>query len=59
MNRKKKLNDAYNKKIRKLNDKLRIKHKSEYISKAELEKAIAIKNSLRIDDASLVSETQI
>lgn len=37
MNRKKKLNDAYNKKIQKLNDKLRIKHKSEYISRHSAE----------------------
>lgn len=38
MNRKKKLNDAFNKKLKKLNAKLRITNKPKYISKAEREK---------------------
>jgi hypothetical protein len=38
MNRKKKLNDALNKKLKKHNDKLRIINKPKYISKAEREK---------------------
>ena len=38
MNRKKKLNDAFNKKLKKLNAKLRVINKPKYISKAEREK---------------------
>lgn len=38
MNRKKKLNDAFNKKLKKMNDKLRVSNKPKYISKAEREK---------------------
>ncbi|GGY77817.1 DUF2986 domain-containing protein [Cellvibrio zantedeschiae] len=38
MNRKKKMNDAYNKKLKKRNDKLRIINKPKYISKADREK---------------------
>ena len=38
MNRKKKLNDAYNKKLKKMNDKLRVTNKPKYISKADREK---------------------
>ena len=38
MNRKKKMNDAYNKKLKKHNDKLRIINKPKYISKADREK---------------------
>lgn len=38
MNRKKKLNDVYNKKLKKHNAKLRILNKPKYISKAEREK---------------------
>ncbi len=38
MNRKKKLNDAYNKKLKKKNAKLRVTNKPKYISKAEREK---------------------
>ena len=38
MNRKKKLNDAYNKKLKKMNDKLRVINKPKYISKADREK---------------------
>lgn len=37
MNRKKKLNDAYNKKLKKQNAKLRVTNKPKYISKAERE----------------------
>jgi hypothetical protein len=37
MNRKKKLNDAFNKKLKKLNSKLRVSNKPKYISKAERE----------------------
>jgi hypothetical protein len=37
MNRKKKLNDAYNKKLKKANAKLRVSNKPKYISKAERE----------------------
>ena len=38
MNRKKKRNDAYNKKLKKHNDKLRIINKPKYISKADRDK---------------------
>ena len=38
MNRKKKLNDTFNKKLKKLNAKLRVSNKPKYISKAEREK---------------------
>ena len=44
MNRKKKLNDAFNKKIKKMNAKLRVSNKPKYISKAERENANAIEN---------------
>lgn len=37
MNRKKKLNDAFNKKLKKMNAKLRVTNKPKYISKAERE----------------------
>lgn len=37
MNRKKKLNDAFNKKLKKQNAKLRVSNKPKYISKAERE----------------------
>ncbi len=37
MNRKKKLNDAFNKKLKKQNAKLRVTNKPKYISKAERE----------------------
>jgi hypothetical protein len=36
MNRKKKLNDAFNKKLKKLNSKLRVSNKPKYISKARV-----------------------
>ena len=42
MNRTKKLNDAYNKKLKKHNDKLRVTNKPKYISKADREKAAAV-----------------
>ena len=35
MNRKKKLNDAFNKKLKKMNAKLRVTNKPKYISKAD------------------------
>ena len=38
MNRKKKLNDAFNKKLKKMNAKLRVTNKPKYISKADREK---------------------
>jgi hypothetical protein len=41
MNRKKMLNDAYNKKLKKMNDKLRVNNKPKYIAKAEREKIAA------------------
>jgi hypothetical protein len=41
MNRKKKLNDTYNKKLKKMNDKLRVTNKPKYISKADREKIAA------------------
>lgn len=44
MNRKKKLNDAFNKKLKKLNAKLRVNNKPKYISKAEREKNALIEN---------------
>ncbi len=37
MNRKKKLNDDYNRKLKKMNAKLRVSNKPKYISKAERE----------------------
>jgi len=45
MNRKKKLNDAFNKKLKKMNAKLRVVNKPKYISKAERE-AMALAESL-------------
>ena len=48
MNRKKKLNDAFNKKLKKLNAKLRITNKPKYISKAERE-SIALAES-KVED---------
>lgn len=44
MNRKKKLNDAFNKKLKKLNAKLRVSNKPKYISKAEREKIALTEN---------------
>jgi hypothetical protein len=41
MNRKKKINDAYNKKLKKVNAKLRVNNKTKYISKAERENIAA------------------
>ena len=59
MNRKKKLNDAYNKKLKKLNSKLKVSNKPKYISKADREKVVEIESDLRVDDASIVSEAQL
>ena len=56
MNRKKKINDMYNKKLKKLNAKVRVNNKPKYISKAEREKNIATESGLRIDDVILVGE---
>jgi Protein of unknown function (DUF2986) len=44
MNRKKKLNDALNKKLKKMNAKLRVINKPKYISKAEREKNSAVES---------------
>lgn len=44
MNRKKKLNDAFNKKLKKMNAKLRVINKPKYISKAERENIAATEN---------------
>lgn len=44
MNRKKKLNDAFNKKLKKLNAKLRVSNKPKYISKAERENIALTEN---------------
>ena len=44
MNRKKKLNDAFNKKLKKQNAKLRIINKPKYISKAERESIALAEN---------------
>jgi hypothetical protein len=41
MNRKKKLNNALNSKLKKMNAKLRVTNKPKYISKAEREKMAA------------------
>lgn len=40
MNRKKKLNDALNKKLKKMNAKLRVNNKPKYIAKAERENVV-------------------
>lgn len=50
MNRKKKLNDAFNKKLKKMNAKLRITNKPKYISKAERE-ALALAASQEVNAA--------
>ena len=44
MNRKKKLNDAFNKKLKKMNDKLRVCNKPKYISKADRESIALTEN---------------
>jgi hypothetical protein len=44
MNRKKKLNDALNKKLKKMNAKLRVTNKPKYISKAERENSASTEN---------------
>jgi hypothetical protein len=44
MNRKKKLNDTYNKKLKKMNDKLRVSNKPKYVSKADREKIAVTEN---------------
>jgi Protein of unknown function (DUF2986) len=49
MNRKKKLNDAFNKKLKKMNAKLRVTNKPKYISKAERE-SIALAESAVAND---------
>jgi Protein of unknown function (DUF2986) len=50
MNRKKKLNDAFNKKLKKMNAKLRVTNKPKYISKAERE-SLAVAESAVANDA--------
>jgi hypothetical protein len=47
MNRKKKINDAYNKRLKKANDKLRVINKPKYISKADREKIALAENELK------------
>ena len=47
MNRKKKLNDAFNKKLKKLNAKLRITNKPKYISKADRENIALAESQLQ------------
>jgi len=49
MNRKKKLNDALNKKLKKMNAKLRVINKPKYISKAEREKLLQLRVKRRIN----------
>lgn len=51
MNRKKKLNDAFNKKLKKLNAKLHISNKPKYISKAEREKIALAENQAQSEQA--------
>ena len=58
MNRKKKMNDAYNKKLKKLNDKLRVTNKPKYISKADREKVVSAESDLLIDGPGTVNEVQ-
>lgn len=48
MNRKKKLNDAYNKRLKKKNDKLRIINKPKYISKADREKMASTDDQIQV-----------
>ncbi len=50
MNRKKKLNDAYNKKLKKMNEKLRVNTKPKYISKAERE--VLVTTDKKAEDGS-------
>ncbi len=50
MNRKKKLNDAFNKKLKKMNDKLRVTNKPKYISKAVREKIALAESQPQIDE---------
>ena len=45
MNRKKKLNDAFNKKLKKQNDKLRVSNKPKYIAKADREKIVSTESN--------------
>jgi len=52
------MNDAYNKKLKKLNDKLRVTNKPKYISKADREKVVAAESDLLIDGPSTVNEVQ-
>jgi len=59
MNRKKKLNDVYNKKLKKLNSKLKVSSKPKYISKADRQQLVATEIDLRMDDSSIVSEAQL
>lgn len=48
MNRKKKLNDAFNKKLKKMNAKLRVTNKPKYVSKADRE-SVAVSESPKQD----------
>ena len=47
MNRKKKMNDAYNGKLKRHNNKLRIINKPKYISKADREKIAVEKKQVQ------------
>lgn len=47
MNRKKKLNDALNKKLKKMNAKLRVTNKPKYISKAERENSASTESHVQ------------
>lgn len=47
MNRKKKLNDALNKKLKKMNAKLRVTNKPKYISKAERENIASTESQIQ------------
>ena len=46
VNRKKKLNDILNKRLKKMNDKLKVSNKPKYISKADREKIAAAENEV-------------
>jgi len=58
MNRKKKLNDAFNKKLKKLNAKLHISNKPKYISKAEREKIALAENQAQSEQATVTDSEE-
>lgn len=57
MNRKKKLNDAFNKKLKKHNAKLRVVNKPKYISKEEREK-LALAEQALLENSQANDEVQ-